>query len=65
MKQKLNPLKVKILERNLSQKQLAQTLQLNPGTLSLIISGQQVPKPVLQKRIAEVLNCETEEIFIS
>ena len=58
-------LKEVLKEKRVSGKDLAERVEVSPQTISNIIQGSNFPKPELLKRIAEVLDVDIRELFIS
>lgn len=55
--------KKKLVEHNLTQKKLAEWIQVDPVTLNRYIKGERrIPEPTLQK-VANVLNVEPQQLF--
>lgn len=57
-------LKTKILERGLSQLELAQKVGLNDSMVSSVIRGWTEPSPDVKRRIAAGLRCAQRDIFV-
>ena len=58
-------LKEVLKEKEVSGKDLAERVEVSPQTISNIIQGSNFPKPELLNRIAEVLDVDIRELFIS
>jgi len=56
-------LKEKIVETLGSQVELSFRIGLNENTLSRIVNGRRAAKPEEAQRIAQALDCKTEELF--
>jgi putative transcriptional regulator len=59
-----NRLKEVRLEKGLSQKDLALLLEITPSYLNKIERGKQDPRVSLAVRIATILDCRVEDIFL-
>lgn len=49
-----------MVERQISQKELAAAIGKGKSSVSQYLSGRSVPRPIVQARIAEVLDCTVE-----
>ena len=56
-------IKMKILERGISQFELSRIIGVSDAYLSKVIRGWINPTPEISQRIAEALGCQIEEIF--
>ena len=59
-----NRLKEVRLERELTQKELADLLQITPSYLNKIENGKRLPNVLLAVRLASILDCKVEDIFL-
>jgi transcriptional regulator with XRE-family HTH domain len=60
---KITKLKLRLLERGLSQKQLAEKAQINRGLVSLICNGRYIPSEQQRARIAEAIQLPEDQLF--
>ncbi|MDB4442106.1 helix-turn-helix transcriptional regulator [bacterium] len=56
-------LKIKILEKNITQSTIARRTGINEGTVSLITNGRLVPTENQRLLISVLLNAEPEDLF--
>ena len=56
-------IKKRLLEADMTQKQLSRQTDIGENYISLIIKGRYVPNEWQMDRIAKALNCQPEEIF--
>ena len=56
-------LKIKILEKNITQSTIARRTGINEGTVSLITNGRLVPTENQRLLISVLLDAEPEELF--
>lgn len=56
-------LKWQIWKLGVRQNRLARTLKIDETVLSKIMNGFRQPSPLLQEKIAEVLNCDRDWLF--
>ena len=56
-------LKRLLKENNMKQIDLARLIDVTDTTMSRYVQGKVKPKPLLLKRIAEVFNCSTKDLF--
>lgn len=56
-------LKRKLKEKNISQSELARRIDVTDTTVSRYIKGDAYPRPLLLRRIANVLDCSIEDLF--
>ena len=63
----MNLLRLKdvLKEKEVSGKALAERVEVSPQTISNIIQGSNFPKPELLKRIADELDVDIKDLFIS
>ncbi|MHB1443076.1 MAG: helix-turn-helix transcriptional regulator [Candidatus Humimicrobiaceae bacterium] len=59
-----NNLKVFIINSGLKQSYIASKLGISENTLSCYISGRRNPKVYTAKKLADILNCSVEDIFL-
>ena len=57
------PLKIRILERKISQVALSQAAGIPDATLSKIVNGWHKPNQTQKEKIAHLLGCRPEDIF--
>lgn len=60
----MHPIKAALKRRwpPMSQAKLARDLDMNPSSLSLILSGQRIPPDAFYDVVAEILKCTPEEL---
>lgn len=58
-------LKELLKEKGISGKELAEKVDVTPASISNIVQGNSFPKPDLLKQIAEALDIDIRELFIS
>ena len=56
-------LKIRLLERGITQKELAHKAKMPESHVSMLLNGKFIPKAQQQFRIAEILGCGVDEIF--
>jgi len=59
-----NRLKEVRMEKGLSQKELAGLLQITPSYMNKIENGKRMPNVLLAVRLAAILDCKVEDIFL-
>ncbi|MEO6547753.1 MAG: helix-turn-helix transcriptional regulator [Ferruginibacter sp.] len=59
-----NIIKLERARNNMTQAELAEKVKVARQTIIAIESGRFVPSTVLSFKIAKVLNCKTDEIFV-
>jgi DNA-binding Xre family transcriptional regulator len=57
------PLKVRIMERNILQTQLARDVGISEACLSRMVHGWNTPPQGIKKRLADRLRCSQRDIF--
>lgn len=60
---RLTTLKLKLLEKGVTQRSVAKAAGINEGLLSLISNGRYLPDAVQRKKIASVVNVPERELF--
>lgn len=56
-------LKEKMKDKNLWQSELARRIDVSDTTISRYVKGETKPKPNLLKRLAETLDCSTDDLY--
>ena len=56
-------LKEKMKNQNIWQSELARRIDVSDTTISRYIKGETKPKPMLLERLAETLNCSTDDLY--
>jgi transcriptional regulator with XRE-family HTH domain len=65
-KREPNPtLKIELIRRGITQRQLAEILGVSPAAVSNWITGWDKPSMAMAGRIAEVLKCKPEELGLA
>ena len=62
---KLEGLRPRRIAQGLTQQQLADVLELNRSTVAVWETGQGLPSAALLPRLAELLHCSIDELFVS
>ncbi|MEO8236386.1 MAG: helix-turn-helix transcriptional regulator [Flavobacterium sp.] len=58
-------LKELLYEKGITGKELAEKVEVTPASISNIVQGNSFPKPDLLIKIADVLNVDVRELFLS